>query len=294
MRKWTLFVVLATCAACNKKSEAKPAAPQAPANPAASAENIDSTPPPGVDLTKLDESERKIFFRAANKASSACGKAQSLMASAKKDPSCKRSVFALRLAAKLADDGYLESEIVDLLDKRYSKKPEKLDVSDAPMKGDASAPVVVVEFADFECPHCKHLQPALDRLLEDYKGKVRVYFKHFPLRSHPNAEAAAVAAAAAQKQGKFWAMTAQIWQNQEALTPPDLDKYAQKAGLDVKKWKTQLADATTSQHVAKDRADGDKLNIQGTPAVYVNGREADVKDYDGLKALIEEELEAAK
>jgi protein-disulfide isomerase len=152
-----------------------------------------------------------------------------------------------------------------------------------------------VEFADFECPHCRLLQPVLDRLLEEYKGQIKVYFKNFPLKNHTFAEPAAVAAVAAQKQGKFWPLTAKIWQNQLALGPADLEKYAHQAGLDVKKWKEALGDPSTKEQVDKDRAEGEKLNISGTPTVYVDGREVtEAKEYEGLKAWIDEELEVMR
>lgn len=285
------LTLLAACG--NQRSEAKAAA--AAGAMAAAGKPDDTTPPQGVDVSKLDEGEKKIFFRVANKVASACGKAHSLIYSAKNDPGCKRSIFALRYAAKLARDGFLESEITEALEKRYLQKAVKIDVSDAPMKGDPKAPITLVEFADFECPHCRHLQPVLDRLLEEYKGQIKVYYKHFPLRSHQNAEPAAIASVAAQRQGKFWALTTKFWKNQDALAQADLEKYAQETGLDMKKWKEDLGAAATKQRVDKDRAEGDRLNISGTPTVYVNGREVtDAKEYETLKAWIDEELEANK
>jgi protein-disulfide isomerase len=303
MRTWTFFALLlgGVMACGNQRSEARTngtgtGAAGAAVATAAAGKAEDEQPPPGVDLSKLDEGERKIFFRVANKVGSACGRPHSLLHSAHHDPSCKRSILALRLAAKLADDGYLESEVVEAVEKRYIQKPQQIDVAEAPVKGDPKAAVSIVEFADFQCPHCRILQPVLERLLEEYKGQVRVYFKNFPLHihGHENAEAAAQAAMAAQKQGKFWALTAKIWKNQDALSPPDLERYAQEVGLDVKKWKDDLNSAPIKDRVAKDRDDGDRLKISGTPAVYINGREIREPDYDRLKAAVDEELEASK
>jgi protein-disulfide isomerase len=260
-------------------------------------EKPDDQAPPSVDISKLDNSEKKIFFEVGNKVGSACGKAHSLLVSAKNDPSCKRSVLALRYAAKLAHEGYLGSEITEAIEKRYTGKPVAIDTNDSPVKGDPKAPVIIVEFADFQCPHCRALQPVLDRLLEEYKGQVRVYFKNFPLRApgHENAEQAAFAAAAAQRQGKFWALTAKFWKNQDALAPADIEKYAQESGLDVKKWKDDMNGTAVHERVNKDRTEGDKLNINGTPAVFIDGREVrDAKDFETLKAFVDEELETKK
>src|SRR5688572_22241364 len=109
----SLAVLVPFAVACNKSGGSEPQVGVAAANAAPTANEV----PPGVDLAKLDEGEKRIFFRAVGKAPSACGKAHSLLQSAKSDPACKRSIFALRFAAKLADDGYLESEMVELLEK---------------------------------------------------------------------------------------------------------------------------------------------------------------------------------
>src|SRR5262245_19689253 len=103
MRKPSILIVLfgLGLAACgNQRSEARPAGNEPTGTAAAG--NEDTTPPPGVDLSKLSEGEKKIFFRVGNKLGSACGRPHSLIHSAKNDPSCKRSVLALRYAAQLA------------------------------------------------------------------------------------------------------------------------------------------------------------------------------------------------
>src|SRR5437870_5259742 len=85
-------------------------------------------------------------------------------------------------------------------------------------------PLAVVEFSDFQCPHCKRLQPILERLLDDYRGQVKLYFKNYPIaRVHPYAEIAAQAALAAGRQGKFWAFHDRLFSgDQEKEAPSDL------------------------------------------------------------------------
>src|SRR5438445_9824897 len=163
MRKLALLALTSgLLVACgNRSSEAK----MGDLAPAA-APTAEMSAAPGVDLSKLGEGEKKIFFRAGQKLASACGKPHSLLTSAKTDPSCRRSTFALRMVARLAGEGFLESEIVERVERRYTQKQAQLDLANAPTKGDPKAPVTLVEFADFECPHCRLLQPLIDRLLE--------------------------------------------------------------------------------------------------------------------------------
>jgi protein-disulfide isomerase len=295
MWKAASIAVAALAAACSKNSsDARAATGTIPAAQpvAAPASSDDNTPPPGIDLSPLDEFERKVFFRVLNKEPSACGKAHSLIFSLKNDPGCRKSVYAARYVVKLVDSGYTDSEVSEKLQKRFRNGARRnIDVSDAPMKGNSSARVSIIEFADYECPHCKRLQPVMRQALDEFKNDVRVYFKHYPLPSHPNARLAAEAAAAAQKQGKFWPYNDGVWAHSEGLTPAVLEQIAKDVGLDVEKWRKDLDSDEVRMHVQKDRSDGEALSIQATPTIYMNGREyTDPRDIDSLKDWINEEL----
>jgi protein-disulfide isomerase len=294
MCKGALIAVAALAAACSKNSsDARAATGTTPAaQPVAAPAAEDNTPPPGIDLSALDEFERKVFFRVLNKEPSACGKAHSLMYSLKNDTSCRKSVYAARYVVKLVDSGYTDSEVSEKLQKRFRGGPRKnIDVADAPMKGNPSARVTLIEFADYECPHCKRAQPVLRQAVDEYKNDVRVYFKHYPLSAHPNARLAAEAAVAAQKQGKFWPYNDGVWAHSEGLTPAVLEQIAKDVGLDVEKWRKDLDSDEVRQRVQKDHADGEALSIQATPTIYLNGREyTDGRDIDSLKDWVNEEL----
>jgi len=252
----------------------------------------DSTPPPGVDISKLDELARKIFFRVVNSEASICGKGQSLLTSAKKDASCRRSLNAVRYVAHLADQGYTQSEITESLDKRYREtEPKSIDVKEAPSEGGANPKVILIEFADYECPHCKRLQPVLRQILDEFKGDVRMYFKHYPLPQHVNARLAAEAAVAAQRQGKFWQFQEKLWENQDSLSPAELERFARDVGLDQAKFRKDLEDPAVKARVQKDRVEGGLLGLSSTPTLYVNGREyTDAKDTESLREWVKEEL----
>src|SRR5258706_293380 len=114
--------------------------------------------------------------------------------------------------------------------------PKRIDVAEAPMKGNGAAKVTLVEFADYECPHCKRLQPVLRQVVDEFHNDVKVYFKHYPLPQHTNARLAAEAAVAAHKQGKFWTFQDKLWDKQDELSPAVIEKSAKDGGLDVAKF----------------------------------------------------------
>lgn len=251
----------------------------------------DTTPPPGLDLSKLDDFERKVFFRVANKEASACGKGHSLMVSVKTDRACRKSVYALRYVARLVDMGYTDSEIAEQLKKRFQTgEPKKIDLTDVPVKGNPSAPVTIVEFADYECPHCKRAQPVLRQAVEEFP-EVKVYFKHYPLGQHTNARLAAEAAVAAHRQGKFWAFNDKVWAASDSLTPAALEQFAKEIGLDVARWRKDLESNEIKDRVTKEKAEGGTLGIESTPTIYINGRVfSDSRDIESLRDWISEEL----
>ncbi len=267
------------------------AAPAEKAAPAAGDKAGDATAPPGVDLTKLDDFERKVFFRILNKESSACGKGHSLLVSTRTDKGCRKSLYAARYVARLVDGGYTDSEITESIGKRFRQAKKNVSVASAPWKGNASAPVTVVEFVDYECPHCKTVQPVLKEVLDAYKDEVKVAFKHYPLGGHTHARLAAEGSLAAHKQGKFWAFNDKVWANAENLSPALLESIAKEIGLDVAKWRADVESDEIRGRVDKDKAEGQELGISSTPTIYVNGREfTDPRDVESLKDWINEEL----
>lgn len=245
-----------------------------------------------VDLSALRDSEKASFQRLIKKYPSACGKAHSLEQSLRSDPGCKRSVFAARYIARLLGAHLLESEVEEHYETRFGPAPRlQIDVSQAPVRGQASAPIALVEFSDFQCPHCKRLQPALERVLEEYRGQVKLYFKNYPIeRAHPHAKVAAQAALAAHKQGKFWQFHDRLFAgDQTKMDLPVLEKIAKDLKLDLKKWKADL-EAAQAQ-VEKDHADGEKVELTATPSLFINGRQyRGPHAYEELKDWIDEEI----
>jgi protein-disulfide isomerase len=105
-----------------------------------------------------------------------------------------------------------------------------------------------------------------------YAGKVRLYYRHFPLPQHPRAMVAAQAAEYAREKGKFWELAELMFKNQEQLEDENLGKLARQAGLDPAAMLAAVADGTYSTHVIADRTHGEALGIRGTPTLFINGR----------------------
>ena len=170
-------------------------------------------------------------------------------------------------------------------------KEHKVEVANAPIRGDENAKVTIVAFSDFQCPFCNRVNPTLAKLLETYPGKVRVAFKHLPLRIHPDAPAAHAAAEAAHKQGKFWEMYDKIFANQRDLKPETFKKYATELGLDVAKFEKDVADPATKARIDADTKEADKLGVAGTPAFFINGRYlSGAQPYETFQKIVDEQL----
>lgn len=140
------------------------------------------------------------------------------------------------------------------------------------VRGDANAPVTIVEFADYQCPYCRTTEATVRRLLEKYPGQIKVAFRDFPLASiHPNAQAASEAARCGGKQGKFWEFHDALFGDRANLDPSGLNEVAKKLGLDEKRFQACLASGETRAEIAKDLEDGTRAGVSGTPAFFVGG-----------------------
>ncbi|HEV8629769.1 MAG TPA: thioredoxin domain-containing protein [Thermoanaerobaculia bacterium] len=163
-----------------------------------------------------------------------------------------------------------------------------------PAKGPTTAPVTIVEFSDFECPYCSQVVPTLRQIEEHYGDKVRLVFRQFPLNIHPHARKAAEAALCANEQGKFWEMHDAMFGDQKALEVADLKKKAQTVGLDATKFDTCLDNSKFAPDVKKDERAGVLVGVNGTPAMFINGRLlSGAQPYEALASVIDEELAKA-
>jgi len=228
---------------------------------------------PNVSLRGLSRGQKDVFFSIINTETSACNRPHSMAQSMRDDPGCYDSTVLAQFIADAIDAGASTENIRhDLPIVADALKPRQIDVKGRPVYGDATAPVTVVVFADFQCPHCRLEAGELRKAVDRSGGSARLVFKHFPLRSHSVAKSAAVASVIAQKSGKFWDMHDAIFANQTTLTEPMLIELATDVGLDPAKFAADFDAGHGAELVDADREEGVRLGLQGTPTVYVNGR----------------------
>lgn len=164
---------------------------------------------------------------------------------------------------------------------------QNISVDDDPSRGDANAPVTVVEFTDFQCPACAAMHPVLEDVLKSYGNKVRFVVRDFPLNQHEHASKAAEAANAANAQGKFFEYITLLFKNQKALDTPSLKKYASELGLDRARFDAALDRSVYAAEVRKDVTDGEMYGVGSTPTIFVNGVQLRTLSAEGLKAAID-------
>ena len=176
----------------------------------------------------------------------------------------------------------------------YLKLPEPpvfdIAIEDRPWTGGVNAGVVIVEFTDYECPSCAATQPVLEEVAKEFGDKIKLVVRSFPLDQHKHAFKAAEAAEAAREQGKYWEYAAILFTHQTALEVDNLKQYASQLGLDRKKFDAALDSGKFSDRVKRDLADGDRIGVDSTPTVFINGKRAREKSREALKTAIEAAL----
>ncbi len=177
------------------------------------------------------------------------------------------------------------------------EKAALLVKSDSHMTGSSTAKVTMVEFGDFQCPACGAAFPIIKQVTDSYQNNpnFNFVFRHFPLSQHQYAKVSAEAAEAAGAQGKFWPMYEMLYQNQ-AQWDPNVTKdpitifkgFAKDLGLNVEKFQQEVTNNTYQDHISADLADANRLGLNHTPTVFINGEEVDNNlTVSALKAKID-------
>jgi protein-disulfide isomerase len=159
------------------------------------------------------------------------------------------------------------------------------------MEGKGSSGVTVVEYGDYQCPFCGNAYAPIKQAVTDLNDQIYFQFRNYPLTNlHPNAFSAARAAEAASMQNKFWEMHDALYETQDQWSKmsdasPYFDQLAQQIGLDTTKFKADYMSSKVNDLINADVAAGTKLNIQGTPAFFINGKQTDLPYSKGADAV---------
>lgn len=145
------------------------------------------------------------------------------------------------------------------------------------IQGSRDSKVIVVEYGDYECPHCAHAHHVLKNIVNYFDGQVALVYRNFPLTEmHPMAYPAAIAAEAASKQGKFWEMNNGLFDNQEDLSEDLFIQLAEEIGLDLEEFQSDFDQSGNLEaKIDADFEDGMRSGVNGTPSFFVNGEKFD-------------------
>lgn len=194
----------------------------------------------------------------------------------------------------------VRGEVSDLSKDPLAANRALMDLKDSPSVGDAKPAVTLVEFSDFECPVCRSLHDVMRGIMQNYP-QVRVVFKDYPIEVlHPWARTAAIAGRCAymQSPAAFWKMYDAIYDNQDIISAANawmkMSEFAGQAGLNADTFRACMAGPESGAAVDASRANGQKLDVNSTPTIFVNGRRMVGADAHLIEQYIQYELAKAK
>jgi protein-disulfide isomerase len=271
---------------------AQPGPPGAPPLPAATSE---PKPLPGLEKLTLEGREKALFWQLLSQLYAPCpSEAVSLRQCIEETRPCAACTPAAQLLGEKVREGATADEAREVYGERFGPNVKHVDVADSPTLGPADAPVTIMVWSDFECPHCRMALPVIERIVEAHQGQVRLVHKFYPLRQHTHAATSARAAVAAQNQGHYWEMERTLFEHQDEQSDADLDRYARELKLDLKRFHADMSAARTEKILARDHDDAERAGLTGTPFILINGREFDTAHFHvnlDLNAWVTLELE---
>ena len=191
----------------------------------------------------------------------------------------------------------IAGEVIDTTVDKTKETMDKISLKDVPTKGNKSAKVTIVEYSDFQCPYCKRANPILDQVLTDYKDKIKIVYKQYPLPNHNWAKPASIASICSYKTAgddTFWNYHDKIFENQGSInlanSTDKFKEFAKELKIDEKKFAECLSDPTITAKVQQEMAEGQAVGINSTPSFVVNGIMVRGADANKLKSAIEASL----
>jgi len=276
------LLLLAGCASA-------PLAPPPPAAAAAQPAGPEPATPdgllPGIPLDGLDEAQKALAAQFARETYVYCGTPHTLSQRLRlPDGGCEHARRMGRLVARLAGAGVTRDELAKHVTAYYSgfDQPRRaaLDLAAfGPPLGDPSARITLVEFSDFTCPYCQLFRPVLEKFVSERAGRVKLFFKPFPIESHPGALELAQAGEWGREQGVFWKMHDALFDDPHGATPSTLAAQARALGADGDDLEAALATGRLLAKVRGSQAEARVAGLRGTPTLYFDGRRLPVPDF---------------
>ncbi len=230
---------------------------------------------PAVDTRGLNPAGLAFLQKVANEEICPCDCPKSFGQCLQEGSKCKPAVLLAQWIIKSLTDGTpgeaLQEAVTRELTGGFASAVKNPETKGFSAKGATTAKYTIVEYADFECTHCKLVGPVLEELVQAHP-EVRVVYKHYPLPFHAMARPAAIAAEAAARQNKFWEMHSALFATQEFLSKDMMQGHAKALGLDLPRFLQDLADPELAKRVDAGRAEGQAFGVEFTPYFLVNGR----------------------
>ena len=255
---------------------------------------------PGFDFGRLAADDRSTFVSIAKAELCPCdGVNKSLHACLQsKEAQCSMAKRLSAVAVSQIRSGRNKTDVRDRMAQFLEKanKEYSFNLENAARKGPKDAPVKIVEFADFQCPHCKEAAKLLKETRKAFDDdQVAQYFKYFPLSPGGMSRLSARAAEAARQQGRFWPMHDLLFEHQRSLSENKIMTFARQIGLNFSKFKRDLQSQDMATTVESHHQEGKRVNIRSTPTIFINGqRYMGGQSKEALVEAIRSELEATE
>jgi protein-disulfide isomerase len=276
MKTPSLLVAVALAFIGGCRTAAPPPAPAAP--PAASA-SAPAEALPGVPLEGLSPEQQRILAEYASSEFCYCGCPHTISACLRTHRECKHAPRMAQVAARIVAGGGTIANVREWVRRYYASFDHRarLDVKDfGPPLGDPEAPIVLVEYSDFTCPFCQRLRPVLESFVQERAGRVKLFFKPFPIESHPGALETAITAEWARDHGLFWPMHDALFSNPEGHDTEDLVSQAEALGGDGSDLRDALLTRRNEHRIRAAQAEARAAGMVGTPTLYLDGRMVEV------------------
>src|SRR3989442_3976197 len=252
---------------------------------------------PRADLSGLNDEQRAQFLEVAGDVFDYAGCKDTLATCLGANVQDVHALRMAKLIKALLLEGGTPSRVIETVESYYASfegsKRQALKTSDCPVLGDPKAPVALVEFSDYQCPHCAVAnKPLHDLVTEPDKGKARLCSKFFPLPGHARARIAAGCAEYARRHGKFWPLNELLFLHQDELDDDNLKAYARQVGLDGSDMLQEASAGRLEAVIETHLQEGRGARVQATPTIFVNGREHVLPaKLQFLQRSVEDELE---